>query len=335
MQKTFLQSNARRALFVIAALTFAFILGPTPKGDALALTKRERNQIQDPTSANIPELKLGIRTERQLTAAEPHSYRVTLATGQFVKVIALQKSIDIVLAIFAPSGQKLSEVDNTGGPERVFVVAESSGDYRVDVRTVDKEAKPGTYEIGIEEPREATARDRVAVAAEKLFEEGNQLRDKRTAESRRKAITKYEEALPLWREAIDPTGEAQTLNELGVVHANLGEPKKGVEYFLRALPLARSSGNQVLEATTLTSMGTTYWISGEPQKALESHNQALPLARAAGATQTEGAILGNIGSVYWSLGQPETALEYYHQALAIARARGDRRRQAITAQSRR
>ena len=275
-------------------------------------------------------MKLAVPTERQLTGTEQHNYRVTLTKGQYVNVVALQKSIDVVLAMFAPGGEKLSEVDTTGGPEVLFMVAEGDGNYRLEVRASDKEAIRGLYEIRIAELRDATTRDGVALAAQRLFEEGNKLRDQRTAESRRSAIRKYEEALPLWRAARDTRGEALTLNELGVVHSNLGEPKRAVVYYSTALPLALTAGDKIIEATTLTNMGTAYWRSGELQKALECQKQALVAVRTARDSQLEGAILGNTGAVYWALGQPMEALEYFNQALVIARARGDRRRQAIT-----
>lgn len=330
MQRTFFRSNYWPSLFVTAVLAFAFIPGLTPKRDALASTKRAPKHIQDLKTSAIPELKLGVPTERQLAGTDQHNYRMTLTKGQYVNVVALQKSIDLVLALFGPTGEKLSEVDTTGGPEVLFMVAEVDGNYRLEVRASDKEAIRGLYELRITELREATTRDGVAVAAERLFEEGNKLRDQRTAESRRNAIKKYEEALPLWRDARDTRGEALTLNELGVVHSNLGEPRKAVEYYATALPLALTAGDKIIEATTLTNMGTAYWRSGELQKALESQKQALLAVRTAGDSQLEGAILGNTGAVYSALGEPQEALEYFNQALVIARARGDRRRQAIT-----
>src|SRR5688572_25040291 len=145
MQRTFLRSNDWRSLCVIAILTFALIPGLTPKGDALASTKREHKQTQDPAKANIPELKLGAPTERQLTGAEQHNYSVALTKGQYVSVVALQKSVDVVLALYAPSGEKLSEVDNTGGPETLFTIGDADGTYRLEVRASDKEAKAGLY----------------------------------------------------------------------------------------------------------------------------------------------------------------------------------------------
>jgi CHAT domain-containing protein/Tfp pilus assembly protein PilF len=330
MQSTFLRSNDWRGLFVTAILTVALIPGLTPKGDALASTKREHKQTQDPTNANIAELKLGVPIERQLAGTEQHNYRVALTKGQYVRVVALQKSIDVVLALLAPTGEKLSEVDNTGGSETLFTIGDADGTYRLEVRASDKEAKPGLYELRIADLREATPKDRSAVAAQKLFEEGGKLASQRPADSRRNAITKYEQAMPLWKEADQTPGQAATLNAIAIQYSNLGEGRKAIESYLLAVKLWRELGDAVSEADTLANMGTAYWRLGESQKALESHNQALKLARTAGDRQIEALALSNIGAVYWSLGEPQTSLKYYNEALLIFQARGARRFQAVT-----
>jgi CHAT domain-containing protein/Tfp pilus assembly protein PilF len=330
MQRTFFRSNYWHSLFVTAALVFAFILGLNPRGDVRASTKREHKNSQDSKPSDISDLKLGVPTERQLAGTEQHNYRFTLTKGQYVRVVALQKGIDVVLALFAPGGEKLSEVDSYGGSDTLFSVAESDGAYRIEVRATDKEAKAGLYELRIEELREATQKDRTAVAAQKLFEEAGQLANQRTAESRRSAITKYEQALPLWIESTYIRGQAATLNEIAILNSNLGEGRKAVEYYPKAVALWRELGDQLNEASTLTNMGTAFWRMGESQKALEAHSQALGLARSVADRQVEALVLSNTGAVYWSLGQPQESLKYYNDALPIFEGRGDRRLQAVT-----
>ena len=48
-------------------------------------------------------------------------------------------------------------------------------------------------------------------AARIAFDEGERLQDQGTAESLRKSIVKYEEALSLWRSLGDQSGEAESL----------------------------------------------------------------------------------------------------------------------------
>ncbi|MBD2354964.1 CHAT domain-containing protein [Tolypothrix sp. FACHB-123] len=167
-------------------------------------------------------------------------------------------------------------------------------------------------------------------AAQKAFDEGMALYEQGTAESRRQAIEKWQQALILWRKAGDKKGEAVTFLGIGRVYDDLGEKQKALEYYNNALPLWRAVGNRGGEATTLNNIGGVYSALGEQQKALEFYNNALPLIRAVGDRGGEATTLVSIGAVYNALGEQQKALEYYNNALPLIRAVGDRGGEAIT-----
>jgi hypothetical protein len=155
--------------FVVALLALTMMSGSVfPSSSAKRL--ESQTTAEESKQTDVRELRLGAPIERQLTGGNAHSYRVTLTSGQCMKLVVGQKSIDVVVKVFGPDGNKLNEVDNdpAGGRESVSVVAEASGDYRLEVRSSNKNAIAGRYEIRIEELREATTRDRIYVAAEKL-----------------------------------------------------------------------------------------------------------------------------------------------------------------------
>lgn len=168
----------------------------------------------------------------------------------------------------------------------------------------------------------------VRMTAKKAFAEGEQLRAQGAVESLRRAIEKFEEALPLWQAVGDRRGEASTLNNIGLVYVSLGETQKGLEYYGRALPLRQAAGDRRGEASTLNNMGRVYALVGEHQKALDYYNRALPISRALGDRQREVSELQNIGVVYASVGEHEKALYYYNQALPLWRAIKNRRGEA-------
>ncbi len=174
----------------------------------------------------------------------------------------------------------------------------------------------------------ATPQDNNRAAAERAYAEADHLVKQGTAESLRRAIKKFEEALPLWRTVGDRSKEATTLNNIGFVYNSLGEKQKALDFFNQSLPLLRTVGDRSGEATTLNNIGSVYNSLGEKQKALEYYNQALPLSRAVGDRSKEATTLNNIGFVYNSLGEKQKALEYYNQALPLSRAVGDRAREA-------
>jgi CHAT domain-containing protein len=319
-------------------------------------------------------LVVGQPVVRELKGGEQHTYQVSLSAGQYARIIVEQKGIDVVVALFGADGKSLLEVDNnlsgTRGMEVVSLVADVRGTYVFKVRSLQKDASTGRYEVRIEDQRTATDADRTRIAAERSYFAGAQLQGERTAESRRKAIERYGEALRLMRAAGDQRGEAMTLTNIGTVYNllaeqqkaleyldqaltvwraigdrhleaitllinarvnyALGEPQKSLESCLLALPVMRTVGDQSGEAGTFTMIGTVYRLLGEPQQALDHFAQGLPLWRAVGDRRNEATVLNNMGTVYNLLGEPQKAFHYFQQVLPLARAIGDRRVEATT-----
>ena len=131
---------------------------------------------QDERAGDV--LAPGKPIERELARGESHSYRLRLAAGQFCRVVVDQHGIDAVVTLYGPDGKQLVEVDSpngTQGPEPVSLVAEITSSYRLAVRSLEKDARAGRYEVKIEELRSATTQDKARIAAEKAFAEGIQL----------------------------------------------------------------------------------------------------------------------------------------------------------------
>jgi len=280
-------------------------------------------------------LEPGKPVERALSGGQSHSYKITATYGQYLRIVVEQRGIDVAMALFTPDGKKISEVDSNQiieGSEIASAIAEAPGAYLIEVRSPEKTAKTGRYEIKVEELRVATAEDKYRVAGESLFQDAERLKDG-TLEAKRKSIEKYHEALELYRRASDRRGEAQTLTCIGEVYRSLGEPQKALEKYNESLPISRAAGNRRGEAQTLNNIGVVYSSLGEMQKALEKYNEALPIRRALGDRRGEAATLASIGGVYWSLGEMQKALEKYNEALPIYQATGDRRGEAITLHS--
>jgi tetratricopeptide (TPR) repeat protein len=284
------------------------------------------------TDKAIPTLELGKPVERELSGGQSHSYRVLLAAGQYLHVVVDQRGIDVVVGLYGPDAKKLTEVDSpngTQGPERVSWITETKGVYRLEVRSLQKEALMGKYEARIEAVRPAMPQDRFRVRAEKRYIDGwVLLAQATTAEDRRKALGMLSEALSDWTLAGDKPHEVLLL--LGLGHNLIGEREKALDYYKQALTIMRQVGDRLGEATTLNNIGSVYDDLGDKQKALEHYNLALPISREFRDRIVEAATLNNIGLVYSSLGEKERALDYYSQALPIQQQVGDRTGEAKT-----
>src|SRR5262245_11364943 len=288
-----------------------------------ARTAAQSAQETDPLEPGKP-------IERELSGGQSHSYKITMISGQYLQVVVDQRGIDVAVALFAPDGKKISEVDSehlVEGSETVSAIAEATGAYLIEARSAEKTAKAGRYGIKVEELRAATAEDKYRVAGELIFREAERLQNG-TLEDKRKSVEKYHEALDSYRRASDRKGEAVTLATIGEVYRSLGDMQKALEKYNEALPIRRAVGDRSGEATTLNNIGMVYGSLGDMQKALEKYNETLPIRRAIGDRSGEATTLNNIGIVYDALGDMQKALEKYNEALPIRRAVGDRRGEA-------
>ena len=332
--RTFSLSSIRSDInCVITVLVYLLLVSGIASA---AQSEQGTSGLQSPmknTTEIVRTLTLGQLVEQELRGGETHIYQVKLDARQFIRVVVEQRGIDVVVRLVDVDGKPIIEMDSpngTQGPEAVSLVAEASGAYQVEVRSLEKGASVGRYEVRVSELRAATGLDRSRVSAEKAYAEGERLRAERTSASRRKAIKYYEEALQLMRSVSDRQGEALTLTNIGTIYNLLGEPQKALEYLNQALPIAQGISDHQIEAATLTNIGMVHYALGEPQKALDSYHRALPIVRAAGDRSGEAGMLTNIGTVYRLLGEPQKALDHFAQALPLRRIVGDRRGEATT-----
>lgn len=124
---------------------------------------------QTGTPSEVRALEPGKTLEGEIAAGEVHAYRIALEGGQLLRAVVNQRGIDLVVSVIGPDGQKIAEVDSPNGmngPEPVSVAPKVSGTYRLEIRALQKDAKPGRYDIKIEELLTAAAYH-VRLAAEK------------------------------------------------------------------------------------------------------------------------------------------------------------------------
>ncbi|MBD2101718.1 CHAT domain-containing tetratricopeptide repeat protein, partial [Leptolyngbya sp. FACHB-261] len=115
----------------------------------------------------------------------------------------------------------------------------------------------------------------------------------------------------------DRSGEATTLNNIGLVYDSLGDKQQALSYYNQALPLRRAVGDRSGEATTLNNIGLVYDSLGDKQQALSYYNQALPLRRAVGDRSGEATTLNNIAYVKRDQGKLSEAKAQIEAAIGI------------------
>ena len=308
--------TAPSALRALGALWLASFLAAAPQPQAAPPT----------TIRQAGKLELHHPVGRDLGPGQADLFTVDATAGQFLRVVADQKGVNVLLRIVDPEGKVLvtaNRPNNGFGPQAMSAIVPRSGSLQIKVEIAPDTHLEGQYAIELTDLRDPTEKDRLRIDAEtKLFAA---IAEDRAADaaSRRKAIEHYTEAASLWRDLPDGWEQALCLHRIGLLYSNLGENQKALDYYQQALSIRHALGDRPGEGATLTNMGIVYQILGEKQKALDYYQQALALDRSVGNRALEASSLSNVGNAYWGLGEKQKALEYFSQTLPLYRAMGN------------
>jgi CHAT domain-containing protein len=275
---------------------------------------------------NTTQLQSGKTITREITGGATHAFETPLLAGQYMRLVVEQHGINLVATLLDSDGWQIVQMDNPAGghgPIYLSLIASVSGDYRLQIRSIENWANAGQYDVSIEELRERTTADRDRVAAENAFADGRQLATKATKESRQAAIKKYEEALAHWRNAGDQHWQALTLYSIGGAYRRLGQLRTASEFFERIMPLQLAEHDWRLIASSLNDRGLNFSDMGEHERALESLNQAFKLYQDHGDRRGQASAFNNIGLSYHRIGALREAVENYQKAIPLRQAEND------------
>ncbi len=315
-----------RILFVLA-----FVLG------ALGLPVSS-GWAQEPLT-----IEPGKAIEREIAAGQTHSYRITLAAGQFIRVLVEQPGCDVALTLVAPDGKTAveSKLNRPNALESLSFEAQTGGEHLLQIRPfklTDNYPSPGAYQVQVSDNRgayrirletraTATAQDRQRIEAERLLAEAYRMGKQPTATPQQKE-EKAQQALTLWRALGDKYWEATTLSLIATAHFAANSHDKAAEWYTQALAVWRALGDRINEARTLNDLGWAYQRARNFPKATECYEQALKLAREIKDRLTEAHSLSNLAGVDEALNRRERAIEYVKQALPLCHEVGDQQYEA-------
>jgi len=119
-------------------------------------------------------------------------------------------------------------------------------------------------------------------------------------------------------------GEGNTLGNLGLATAALGEARRAIGYYEEQLVIVREIGDRRGEGNAVGDLGLAYASLGQTQQSVGYFEQALAIHRAIGDRRGEGNWLGNLGRAYAELEDGQTAIKFCEQSLIIKRETADR-----------
>lgn len=173
------------------------------------------------------------------------------------------------------------------------------------------------------------SKDDVRQAAEKLEAEAERLQSEGKKESLLAATAKYEKAAALRLSIEDRAGAWRAESGAGVCHYLLDDYRNAEASFLRALGLGRELKDAAKEADSLNNLGVIYSELGEPEKTLRHYEEALRIWEGLPASSPDvqkGLIetLNNLGTYYHQMRQLDRALAYYNRVLPLIRSYSQR-----------
>ncbi|MDX6558901.1 MAG: hypothetical protein QOF72_1950, partial [Blastocatellia bacterium] len=325
-------SLSTRVKFTLALLIIAFALfEPMVSEDQVSHTAFAESGGSVKSADGAPLPAPGESTVRELAPGETAAYVITLTQHQYLGAVLERRDLDISLKLSNPVGGVLLQLEcRKSSLTPVSLIAQTPGNYRLEVRSLEKQEVRGHYGLRVEEIRPANVEDSYRIAAQKAVAEGQQLLREWKEESSLSAINRFKDSLPLWRAAGDRRAEAFTLRSIGDVYQPLGDYQQALNYYDQALSLNLKILDRRSEGETLNEICYAYLNKGENKKALKLCNQALRINQANENGRAVAESLNNLGEISYGLGQSRQGLAYFQKALPAWSEADDRQGTATT-----
>ena len=183
------------------------------------------------SSQEVTALEPGKTLERECAEGQKHIYQLTLSEGDYASVTVEQSGIDLVVRLFAATGQLSAEFDaevRAHGTEKIELVASATGSYRLEVEPKRMKGAAGRYAIHLTEPRSATQQDRSLQEARVLLAESLGL----------SRAGKSKDALPLAERALEIREKILGSEDPDCCHHS--QPARGAQFEIWAIPPGRN-----------------------------------------------------------------------------------------------
>ncbi|HEX5081371.1 MAG TPA: CHAT domain-containing protein [Blastocatellia bacterium] len=278
-------------------------------------------------------LEMARSMERIIGGGETHQYSISLSPGVYLRIAIMQQGIDVVMTVLDPANRRVARIDRPNGaygPETVSVIAETEGDYLIEVKAASKYAAPAGYVITATDMREANEEDRRRVAAEKAVSAGEELRASATADTLSQAVEKFGQAATIWRSLDERYEEAIAIYGRGWCYQALGDYFNAICDFRKAATQMEELQDRVGEAIARSALAWDYIYIGENEQAQESFKQTLRVYESLGNLRGQAITIYGIGMTYALASESERALKYFQRSLELRTKVGDRAGEVLT-----
>jgi two-component SAPR family response regulator len=134
----------------------------------------------------------------------------------------------------------------------------------------------------------------------------------------RRAVRELEHSLSLYMELKEAGSIAMLLGETAMARATMGDVESAKTLYQEALQIWRAEKNLYFQADTLNNLAVLHHQLGEYELASEAYEDGLACARNSHNQRAEALLLAGLGDLYSEIEDFEAAGQAYEQADAIA-----------------
>src|SRR4249920_3905150 len=122
--------------------------------------------------ATASTLLVGVPAEREIGPPDVQTYLVSLSAGQYLELGVDQQGIDVTVTLVGPDSREVVQVDSQTdvlGTERLYALAQATGDHRVELKPSNIAAPRGRYIVSLDVVRNPTPRDMARIDASRTL----------------------------------------------------------------------------------------------------------------------------------------------------------------------
>ena len=139
-----------------------------------------------------------------------------------------------------------------------------------------------------------------------------------------------QQALNIYRQIKDMSGEGETLKNLGNAYYLQADYAQAINYQQQAVKIAQKTNNRNLESRALLNIGNAYRNWQKYSNAIKFYEQSLKITRQFKITEVEGIAVGNLGIAYYESKNYPKAIESLQQSLSISQTIKDNKLQSLS-----
>jgi CHAT domain-containing protein/Tfp pilus assembly protein PilF len=323
--------TSRRGLRLSLLLSLLFSSQVTRNTDVLATTSHTPLDQKSASQANAAAgaaqetatLESGKPVERKISGGQKQIYQLALTEGQYALITVEQRGIDLTTHLFAADEQLIADIDSQRRPqgtEKIELVAETAGTFRIEIEPSLPKAPTGGYSIQLSGLRAATVEEKLLYSARRQFYESLRLN---LAGKTDKAIELARGALDIREKTlgVNDADVAASLRALGTLYVGKGDLAQAEAILQRALEAtAKISGTDSLEyADVLHWLARVQSGKGDRTQAEQLNLRSLAIReRVAGPESVPAAnSLISLAALYRAKNDLPRAEQSYLRALAI------------------